>query len=462
MLEELLLILAGLPTSLSSEDLSHPAEAQILEIASVFGRRHLLLKEACENRDDPISVTIDSEVCDAFMEALCILEIEVLSGKVHIIRILAETVQKWERRFEFGTQVMQIPLKNAALVLRDYRDQYSGFEDVLQVNNACIEAIDSVWKDDIANLLLWGQGQTDAAILMSHPCISDCKPIINDIYGCSSQIMNSRRLVDDERTLELFEVNHARIKKLPVPLNPESIIDAFSDIRRDILSFVFKTETIEDLFFVLRRIVLLGSSSWVECLCASDANPRETLEVFREDFQEIPESAMVLATKCLRWDGEDVFTDLVLGPSGRGLAISLEWPLNMVVDSRQCRIYCHIHGALMSLSIVRALLSSRTGWPDFVYRIFLNVLWGWIQSRFEWYFDKLRMSLASDPTQGGGIHTETLTQLAADSCLGDKDLRMALYDLLKGAMGSEQSAMQGFKNTLSSNPRFDSLVPQLP
>ena len=463
MLEELLLVLAGLPTSLTSEDLPHPAEKQILDIASRFGNKHMQLKLACEARDDPLSVTIDTKICDAFMEKLCGLESEVSSGKIHIIRLIGEAVQKWERRFNYGIQVMELSLASAALELRKHQEEYSGFSDILPITESCIVAIDSVWKEDMANLLVWGQGQTNSNVLMSHPCINDCKSLISDIYDCSGQILSSRRLVDDLNTLELFERNHAEFKALKIPLCSEDIMDTLSKIRGAMWSFVFRTEPIEDLFSVLRKIVLVGSGSWAEYLGNSIESPPKVLQLYYEDFHEIPDTAMALAEDCLQWNVDDIFTELVFGQSERGLAIKLRWPLNLAVDSRQCRIYGHIHNVLSSLAAVRVRLLSRTGWTPFIYRVYLNIIWGWVQSRFEWHFEKIKaVSMSHEPPLAREIHTETLSQLAADSFLGEKALREALYDLLRGALASELAALHEFKKQLATNSRFDTLVLQLP
>lgn len=470
MQHELLMVLAGYPTSLNAGLLLHPAEQDMFEQAIEFGGRFRSVKTACRLSAEPLTRVIEKTVVRPFLKCLVDIEKQILSGEgiygsypsVSLAAIFADSVFKWDRRLEYAQNLLDFEGPTAELITQTKIDTLSGYPDVAEMACACLKELDEAWLREISSWVLWGQqiNWTTA----KHPELDkETIKIMWDIGFCLHKI-DTTKFCQTSQNREILMSNRAVYNAIKVPIVAEDIRAKTRKMKEQLFKEIMAQPAfsgeMEPLLSALRNIVLAGSSSFTRSFQDTlDKASGEVVEVasselllkaiatYYEDYDEISPECVAICEKMLtlapmpaerQTDDGDQFDDFFFG-TRVSFGIKTEWPYDLFFTEQQCRVYTDVSCYLLAISLVIARLDTGKRTPEtHRYGLFLKTLWQHFQWCLDQLFTEVKACCKGLPGQHTDQHNKALKSLGRQILFDDFESRTAMRRLLVSALAASE------------------------
>ncbi|PRT54960.1 hypothetical protein B9G98_02580 [Wickerhamiella sorbophila] len=499
MQHELLIVLAGYPSSLNGALLLHPSEKDLFEQAIEFGSRVQTIKSACREAATPLARVVEKRVLRPYLECLAAIEKQILSGKgkygaypgISVAAIFADSLYKWDRQMEYAQALVQYNGSTAEIIAQTQADCLSGFPEIRDIAQDLSIELDRSWLRSVSSWILWGQA-IDWPSIKAHPSLDrETLKCIIDTGNCL-QRMNMMQFSLQSKNRDVLKSNARIFESIKVTIDLTDIKDKLTRIRNALLDTVMASPNnniqLQNTLDLLRKIVLAGSSAFTRTFLETAKIKRARLpadpsnQLFQnavasyfEDYHELAPECEDLCHRLIKFEVlpeeeqaeyNDQVDDIMFGVRVTFL-FELDWPFSLYFTEQQCRVYADIGCFLLTFSMAMTQLDAGVrSLEAFKYGVFLKALW----QHFQWTIDKLFLEIRECCSSLPGTTTEKLNtslKKAGSLLLFDTpDIRQATRQLIVSALAVSEGrdAVDGIGqllDLLTQRDDLDDLMPYL-
>lgn len=499
MLHELLVVLAGFESSLTSDEglksQLHPSEAAMISEAHRFGKYHARISKLIANvhtseiNVSPVGYAVASSVqinaIKPFQQTLIEMEQRILARDsafiggdsfVSLTQIITLTVRDWLNLFQYSESLMRdITTHNRSgpeiinRLRRDY-DTTSQLKLSPLIRHA-LAAAEKSWVAQVASWIVYGRlpsntedfmivsGSVEEAnsgkfiLVMSRIPSSINIATANDILTIGTCLEQSRSLGGNNILL-----SSSILRDLEYPIVSEQLSSAVDNIKSQVFEKVF-TENVdmeEAALFLqfLRRIVLLESLDFTDIIfslfnnqhLSDDALNYLFTSAFDTLLEDCPDERYAEQLfSCCKFRGISVekekFSDIPFNTAFE-LKIEPKWPYNMLVSPEALAQYSRIFIYLLSIRRAMFNLVHTQKEPGFIkmkLKLFFDALWQHCQSIIQVEFDRLSHLFRNDYPNVIQNHDTALKKIVNSFLLDDETICQTIRKLMIFS-GSKPSA----------------------
>lgn len=472
MLHELLVVLAGFDSSLTSDEglksQLHPSEAAMISEAHRFGKLHSRLAGVIANVHSSeintstagyaVASSLQMNAIKPFQKTLMELEQRILARDaafiggdsfVSLTQIITLTVRDWLKLFQYSESLMKdITTHNRSgseIIgrLRQDFDTISHFKLSPLIQNALASAEKS-WAAQVASWIIYGRlpSNTEDFMVVSGSLEGEVAAdkyilVMSRIPSCISittanDILTIGTCLDQSRVLggKDISLSSSTFHDLEYPIVSEQLASAVENIKGQVLRKVI-TENVdmeEAALFMqfLRRIILLESLDFTDIIFSlfddRHLNDDALKYLFTSAFDTLLEDcsderyAEPFFSSCKFYgvsDDKSIFGDIPFNTAFE-LKIEPKWPFNMLVSSRVLNQYSCIF--IYLLSIRRAMfnlvhIQKEPGFIRLKLKLFFDALWQHCQSVIQTGFESLSHLFQNDYSSVTRIHEAALNKI---------------------------------------------------
>lgn len=467
MQHELLMVLAGYPTSLNATLLLHPSEKDLFEQAIEFGARVQVIKTACRETATPLARVVETRVLRPFLACLATIEKQVLNGKgkygaypgISVAAIFADSLYKWDRQIEYAQALVQYTGTTADIIAQTRVDSVSGFPEISDLARNLLVELDKSWLRSLSTWFLWGQA-IDWSSVKAHPSLDkEALKCIMDTGNCL-QRMDMTQFSRLAQNRNVLMENNRVFETINVPIDLVDIKAKLTQIRNSLLDAVVSSldnsTELHNILDLFRNIVLAGSSAFTRTFLetakikAARLPSEPSNELFQkaaasyfEDYNELDPDCADLCPKIIKLEVlpeeeqieyNDQIDDIMFGVR-ISFAFNLEWPLSLYFTEQQCRVYSDIGCYLLTFSMAMTQLDTGSRSPEsFKYGLFFKALWQHFQRTIDDLFKDLKDYCSGLPGTTTEKHNASLKKAGSLLLFDTADVRQAMRQLIVSAL----------------------------